>query len=149
MKTVNVETEKILNMIVQNEDHRQNHTGGNFGRIVITPLKHIEYVYPSPGTYYTNCHNVDPEEFLNIDEIEKDYSLDLIDFQTVSKDNVAEETGIKIEDFDDDEWDKVSTYINEWIDQWKNVAIVNKKQELIIISDGSGEEIEKFKIEWG
>lgn len=141
MNKVTIDTEKIINMIVQNADNDQNNLGNNFGIVIINPQIHVEYHYPSPGTYYPKSEVVDPEDLINIDEIENEYSLDIISFRSDAVDIVKEETGKEYEFLDEEDWEKITEYINEWIGEWKQYARANKKESIELFD-------EEFKIEW-
>lgn len=147
MKTITVELEKILDMIVGNAGINQFNPGGNYNVVLINPLSKVNYVSRSPGTYYPKDFVVDPEDFINMDEVEKDYPLDLDEYRTTSKDVVANEAEIDIEDFEDEEWDKVTEYENEAIDEWRARARGEKK-EVLQVEDAEGATIAEYKIEW-
>lgn len=144
---ITIDTEKILGMIVQNADQKANSLGGADGQIIINQLGHVEYAYPSPGTYYQNADQVDPEDFIELDVIDNEHPLDIVDFQTVARDNVESESGKKIDEFGDGEWDKVTEYTNEWIDEWKAIARGNKKTDIEIV-DADGEQICQYTVTW-
>jgi hypothetical protein len=150
MDKIYVDTEKLLRMIVQNADRHQNSIGGDDGQIVIGQDGHIEYAYPSPGTYYQNAHMVDPEDFFNIEDIEKNYNLDITGFQTDARDIVLDEVG-KGKDYDgdltDSEYDKISEYVNQWIDEWKEWARIGKNN-ILKIEDSEGTMISEYRIVW-
>lgn len=147
METITVNLKKILKMILGNAGIQQFGTGGNYEKVIINPLAHVEYYSVSPGTYFPNCHEVDPEDFINMDEVEKDYPLDLEEFRTTSKEVVAKETEKEIEDFEDEEWDKVTKYEDEAIDEWKARA-TGEKKEILQVEDSEGTVIAEYKIEW-
>lgn len=139
MKTINIKTEWVLDMIAHNEEVRLNSLSGNYGRIIITPLGHTEYVYPIPGTHYPNCDEINPEKLLNVDEINKDYSLDIVDFQTVAEEIVRA---------NDEDSDDIYEHIIDMIDEWKTVARSNTKSKIEIIADGTGKLVNTYIIEW-
>ena len=150
MDKIYVKTEKLLDMIVGNADRHQNSIGGNYGQIIIGPNGPIEYAYPSPDTYYKNAHMVDPEDFFNIEDIEKDYNLDITGFQTDARDVVFDEVG-KGRDYDgdltDSEYDKISEYVNQWINEWKEWARFGKNN-ILKIEDAEGTIISEYEIVW-
>ena len=146
MEKITVDRDKILDMIVANAGMHQFGTGGNIGRVVFNK-RSVDYVYPSPGTEYLNAYDVHPEEFINMDEVEKDYPLDLEEYRTTSKDVVASETERDIDEFTEDDWNKVSEYEQEAIDEWKARASGELK-EIVQVEDSEGVVIAEFELEW-
>jgi hypothetical protein len=145
--TIQLDLEKVLNMIVQNADNHQNGLGMADGRIVINAQNNVEYLYPSPGTYFLNAHEINPEELIFMDDVERVYPLDLVEFMTTAKDNVSQEKEKPIEEFTDDDWADVQEYTNEWIDEWEAEARGNQK-DVLTVTDSCGEIIAEYNIEW-
>lgn len=148
MKTITIDTEKVLTMCVTNADRKQNSLCGDNGQITIDTMDGIDYVYPSPGTYYQNCHMIDPEDLLNIEAIEENYDLDITQFFTDAKDAVRDENEKEEDDeFTEKEYGTVSEYVNEYISEWKENARLDKK-DVLEIEDAEGTVIGEYKIEW-
>ena len=148
MKTITIDTEKVLTMCVSNADRKENSLCGDNGQIIINTLEHIDYIYPSPGTYYQNCHMVDPEDLLNIEAIEENYELSITQFFTDARDAVRDENGKGVDDeLTDKENNTVSEYVNQYISEWKEYARLDKK-DVLKVEDAEGTVINEYKIEW-
>lgn len=146
VETITIDLEKVLEMIVDNEGMPE-YNSGNPSMIYVNTLNHVSYISLSPGTYYQHGYVVDPENLFNMEEIDKNYPLDLDDFRTTAKDNVKSEIVKDFDDFSDEDWEKVSEYEQEWIDEWKQWARPEKK-EIFEIENSQGEVVAVYKIEW-
>lgn len=148
MTEITIDTEKVLRMSVQNAASHAESLGMNDGQIIITPLGHIEYVYPSPGTYYQNCYIVNPEDLFNIEAIEENYNLDITGFQTDARDTVIDENNkSEGDEFTAAEEETISEYVNSYISEWKEWARHDKK-DVLKVEDAEGKVIAEYTIKW-
>ena len=147
MITINIDTEKVLDMIVQNAASKQESLGMDNGVLIANSFG-VEYMYPSQGTYFQNCHVVDPTELFYYDAINQNYDLDVVSFKADARDAVFEENNkSENEEYTEKEEDTIYEYVSGYIKEWKEWARYEKKN-VLKIEDAEGKVVAEYDIVW-